>query len=90
MQADTPNHDLFQYLSRTRGISLTEAAQLVDEILSYFHENYDTFIQRRHRELQATGVSNPNIYQQIQRELKSRRFSNSSFSERQIRRIIYG
>ncbi len=90
MKADTPNHELFQYLSRTRGISLIEAAKLVDEILSYFHETRDTFIQRRHRELQATGISNSKIYQQIQSELDSRRFSTTLISERRIRRAIYG
>lgn len=53
-------------------------------------ETPEDFIRRRHLALQAAGRSNNEIFSQITIELAQRRFRSSEYSERQIRRIIYG
>ena len=84
------NLDLIQYLQHTKGYTEEEAARILGEILNYFDETWETFIQRRHKELQKSGRSNNTIYERIQKELQIRRFVAPELSERQIRRIIYG
>ena len=67
-----------------------EARQLINEVMTYFQESPDEFIRRRHRELQLQGQSNPAIFATLKTELQQRLFPASSYSERQIRRIVYG
>lgn len=90
MKQVTNDLELVQYLSQTRGLPVDEVTRLLDEMLGFFDETCEQFVQRRHKELQQTGQSNPSIYGQIQKELKQRRFVAPGLSERQIRRIIYG
>ncbi len=66
------------------------AARLIEEVLAYYDESAERFIVRRHGELQAQGLRNPEIFEGIQRELAQRRFPAPSLSARQLRRIIYG
>jgi hypothetical protein len=40
--------------------------------------------------MQAEGLSNPEIFAQLQAELAQWRFRPPELTERQIRRIIYG
>ncbi|MGI9318772.1 MAG: hypothetical protein ACR2QW_15700 [bacterium] len=90
MRPDLYDQDLIQYLCRIKGFSDIEAIRLIDELLSYFNETCEIFVQRRHGELRKSGQSNAAIYSCIQKELRHRRFVASELSERQIRRIIYG
>lgn len=90
MKSKSNNEDLYRHLSSTRGITVREAAQIVNEVSAYFQESSNNYIRRRHQELQLAGISNAEIYQQILSELESRRFPATLTSERQIRRVIYG
>ncbi|MCP5150652.1 MAG: hypothetical protein H6983_08300 [Ectothiorhodospiraceae bacterium] len=82
--------DLVEYLVRSRGLTPVEARRVIAEVLGYFAETAEEFVTRRHRELQAEGLRNHDIYARIGRELAEMRFRAPVLSERQIRRIVYG
>ncbi|MDY6947062.1 MAG: hypothetical protein SXG53_15210 [Pseudomonadota bacterium] len=82
--------ELVDYLARSSRLTPQEAARLVHEVLAFMSEVPEDFIRRRHLALQARGLSNRAIYLQISEELAARRFRAPDYSERQIRRIIYG
>ncbi|MCA9562066.1 MAG: hypothetical protein KC561_01190 [Myxococcales bacterium] len=77
-------------LSETLGLTSTEASRVAIEVLDIFHQTVDDFIVERHSELQAEGYDGRQIYNQLPEELKEWRFAAPEFSERQIRRRIYG
>jgi hypothetical protein len=82
--------ELVAYLIRSSRLSRSEAVHLVDEMLSFLHEQPEEFVCRRHRELQAEGVTNTEIFARLRAELARWRFRAPEYSERQIRRLIYG
>jgi hypothetical protein len=82
--------ELVAYLVRTTRLTLPEAVHLVDEMLSFLNERPDEFVCRRHRKLQAEGVANAEIFLRLQAELARLRFRSPEYTERQIRRLIYG
>ena len=82
--------ELIAYLARTSRLSTAEARRLVGEVLSFLGETPEEFVRRRHRALQADGHANPEIFARISAELAQWRFRSPRFTERQIRRIIYG
>jgi thioesterase domain-containing protein len=82
--------DLVAYLVRTSRLDRAQAARLVDEVLAVLDETPEDFIRRRHRALQAEGLSNEAIFARISAELPRRRFRAPDYTPRQIRRIIYG
>ena len=90
MKSQLPCHDLLQHLRHSNQLPTNEANKILQEFLAYFSESTEQFVQRRHRELQRAGLRNPQIFDEIQQELTFRRFSAPSFSNRQLRRIIYG
>jgi len=82
--------DLVAYLVRSSRLDRAEARRLVDEVLTYLDEQPEAFITRRHRELQGEGLANGEIFTRLSAELARRRFRAPDYSERQLRRIIYG
>ncbi len=82
--------ELVEYLARSSRLTPQEAARLVNEVVAFMSELPEDFIRRRHLALQAQGLSNRAIYLRISEELAARRFKAPEYSERQIRRIIYG
>ena len=90
MSESTELADLVAYLVRTTRLSSTEASRLVGEVLSFLDERPEEFVCRRHRALQGEGLSNSEIFARIAAELKHWRFRAPAYSERQIRRIVYG
>lgn len=90
MKQLTRDQDLIQHIQQMAGLSAAESNRLVNEILNYFDETWEAFVKRRHKELQKAGYGNTLIYTRIRQEIRQRRFVAPDFSERQIRRIIYG
>lgn len=86
----TPFEDLLDHLMRRTTLGRREARQLVVEVLAYFDENLETFVRRRHSELQHRGLANPEIFSKIADELMWWRIAAPPLTQRQIRRIIYG
>jgi hypothetical protein len=82
--------DLLIYLVRTTRLSRAEAARLVDDVLTFLDEQPEEFVRRRHRALQGEGLSNSDIFVRLAAELDRCRFRAPAYSERQLRRMIYG
>jgi hypothetical protein len=82
--------ELIGYLTRTSRLTPGEARHVVEEVLSFLHETAEEFVRRRHRALQAEGLSNASIYMRLKAELSAWRFQAPPYTERQIRRMIYG
>lgn len=82
--------ELIVYLTRTSRLSPSEAQRLVAEVLSFLQETPEEFVRRRHRALQAEGLSNDSIYIRLAAELSAWRFRAPLYTARQIRRMIYG
>ncbi len=90
MPDQTDLDELIAYLSRTTRLTPSEARRAVHEVLNFLDETPDDFIRRRHRALQTAGCANSEIFSRITLELSQWRFRASEYSERQIRRVIYG
>ncbi|MHB8816213.1 MAG: hypothetical protein ACYDAE_23520 [Steroidobacteraceae bacterium] len=82
--------ELIAYLTRTSRLSPQEARRVVEDVLSFLRETPEDFVRRRHRALQAEGLPNSVIYMQLAAELSAWRFRATPYTERQIRRLIYG
>jgi hypothetical protein len=81
---------LIARLTRTLGLSRAQATRAVLEVFDALDETPDAFIARRHDELQRQGLSNREIYARLVRELDTWRFTSPPYTERQIRRRVYG
>jgi hypothetical protein len=82
--------ELARHLARTTLLSEAAASRVVEEVIAYFSEPADAFIRRRHRELQAARLANAETFRRIAIELAGRPVAAPQFSERQIRRVVYG
>ncbi len=82
--------DLAIHLERTTRLNSSEALKVIGEVLGYLDETVEDFVQRRHRQLHEQGERNERIYVRLLEELRQRRFRAGDYSERQIRRLIYG
>jgi len=84
----SPEHRV--YLSERYGLDESELDLLIEDIWSFTGEEPESFLIRRHRELQAEGWTNEAIFGRLARELSEGRFASPPRSTRQIRRVIYG
>lgn len=82
--------DLLTHVVLATGLSPAEAARLVGDVVSYFAEPVDQVVRRRHSALAARGLRNAEIFPIIRDELARRVVAPPAFSERQLRRIVYG
>jgi hypothetical protein len=82
--------DLVDHLVRTTRLPAGIAARVVDDVVAYFGESVEAFVRRRHRELQAAGRSNAEIFDVIAAELTARPVAAPRLSVRQLRRLVYG
>ncbi len=82
--------ELVAYLTRSSRLSPEEGRRVIETVLTFLNESPEEFVRRRHHTLQASGLPNPAIYVQLSAELAARRFRAPPYSERQIRRMIYG
>lgn len=85
-----PHEDLVDHLVRSTALPRGEAARVVLDVLAYFDETTEEFVRRRHRELQAGGAVNTEIFDRITAELPHRAVAPPELSLRQLRRIVYG
>jgi hypothetical protein len=82
--------DLVGHLARTTELSPAAAHKVVEDVVAYFSEPVEAVVRRRHRELQAAGLANPDIFERIAAELAARPVAAPALSARQIRRLVYG
>jgi hypothetical protein len=84
-------HDeLVDHLTRSTPLSRGEALRVVQDVLAYFDETTEEYVRRRHRELQAQGLVNAEIFERIAADLPYRAVAPPELSLRQLRRIVYG
>lgn len=81
---------LLDHLERSAGLERRDAQRIVEEVLAWCGEDTEALVRRRHRELRATGLANPEVFREIANELPQRRVRAPRLTERQIRRTIYG
>jgi hypothetical protein len=82
--------DLADHVVRTTGLPAPAARRVVEDVAAFFGETADEYVRRRHRELQAAGRANPEIFATVAAELAARPVRGPQLSERQVRRVIYG
>ncbi|HET7660295.1 MAG TPA: hypothetical protein VFK66_07885 [Oryzihumus sp.] len=85
-----PDPDLIARVAGSTGLSDSEAARVIGDVLAHYREPVEEYVRRRHARLQLHGTRNPQIYQAIAEELHERLVAAPPLSERQLRRIIYG
>ena len=78
------------HLVRTSELDAGRATRVISDVLAFLGELPEEFASRRHHELQGEGLSNNDIFARIAAELVQWRFRAPAYSERQIRRMIYG
>ena len=83
-------NDLATHLAGTTRLSAPEALKVIEAVLGFLDETVEAYVQRRHGQLRAQGERNETIYRRLREELPYRRFCAANYSERQIRRLIYG
>lgn len=84
------DHDLVARIAASTGLSESEAARVVDDVVAFYREPLDDLVRRRHRELKLRGRKNDEIFDELQRELAERPVTAPALSARQLRRIVYG
>nr|WP_206345938.1 hypothetical protein [Streptomyces thermoviolaceus] len=84
------HEELVDHLARSTPLSRGEALRVIQDVLAYFDETTEEFVRRRHRELQAQGLVNAEIFEQIRADLQYRAVAPPQLSLRQLRRIVYG
>jgi hypothetical protein len=82
--------ELINHLVHTTALAPGVARRVVEEVITYCGEPAESFVRRRHRELQAGGLSNRDIFGRIATELGGRPVAAPPLTERQIRRLVYG
>lgn len=87
---DEPDERLISHLVRTTSMPSPLVRRVVAEVISYYSEPVDDFVRRRHGELRSSGLTNPDIFEALAKELEDRRFPAPPLSERQLRRVVYG
>ena len=90
MQTNEHLQDFILHISTTYGLTPADTDRLIEEFLSHFDETAESFVRRRHHEMQGMGRTNPAIFRAIQKEIPLSRFTAPDLSERQIRRMVYG
>ncbi|NYV75309.1 MULTISPECIES: hypothetical protein [Streptomyces] len=84
-------HDeLVDHLTRSSSLTRGEAVRVIQDVLAYFDETTEDYVRRRHRELQAQGLVNAEIFTRIAADLQYRAVAPPELSLRQLRRIVYG
>ncbi len=90
MELTDPLADVVAHLTRTTPLGPEMSRRIVEEVVAFLDEPVEALVRRRHRELQARGLANAEIYRRIAAELAARPVAAPVLSERQIRRAIYG
>ncbi|MBJ7905077.1 hypothetical protein ABZW47_25320 [Streptomyces sp. NPDC004549] len=84
------HEELVDHLTRSTPLSRGEALRVIQDVLAWFDETTQEYVRRRHRELQAEGLRNTAIFEQIEADLKYRAVAPPELTLRQLRRMVYG
>ena len=81
---------LVAHLVATTGLTASEAARVVEDVVAFHAEPVEEYVRRRHAALRTHGAKNPEIFARIAEELAARVVAAPRLTERQLRRIVYG
>ncbi|GAB2980736.1 hypothetical protein [Nocardioides montaniterrae] len=81
---------LLSHVVAGTGLSPAEAERVVEDVIAFLREPVEDVVRRRHVELKTYGAKNADIFTTLQAELAERVVAAPQFSERQLRRMIYG
>lgn len=84
------DRELVERVAASTGLTASEAARVIDDVLAFHGETTEEFVRRRHAEMQTYGARNAEIFAALTDELRHRRVAAPQLSERQLRRIVYG
>ncbi|MGH8861215.1 MAG: hypothetical protein ACRDVG_08275 [Jatrophihabitantaceae bacterium] len=90
MIGGVPDIELVERIAATTGLTPREAARVVADVLTWHCEPAEDFVRRRHAHHQTRGRRNAEIFGLIAAELRGRAVAAPEFTERQLRRIVYG
>jgi heterodisulfide reductase subunit A-like polyferredoxin len=82
--------ELISLVSASTGLSPSEAARVVADIVGWYRESVEEYVRRRHAHLRTYGKRNSEIFALVAAELSDRLVAAPELSERQLRRIVYG
>jgi hypothetical protein len=82
--------DIVQRVADSLGVTESEARRVVGDVITYYHEPLEMYVQRRHEECRKRGLANAEAYALIAAETANRVVAAPALTERQVRRIIYG
>lgn len=85
-----PEQTLVDHVVATTGLTLAEAARVIEDVVAFHAEPVEDFVRRRHTQLKTYGARNDEIFGRIAGELAARVVAAPALSERQLRRIVYG
>ena len=86
----SPDAALVGRIAASTGLSVAEAARVVEDVVAFHAEPVEDVVRRRHAQLRAGGARNDEIFARIAAELADRVVAAPRLSERQVRRIVYG
>ena len=82
--------ELIDRVAGSAGLTLTEAARVVEDVLAWYREPVEDYVRRRHAHYRLYGKRNQEIFEVIASELAGRVVAAPPLSQRQLRRIVYG
>jgi hypothetical protein len=85
-----PDPALVERIAASTGLSVAEAARVVEDVVAFHHETVESYVRRRHAHLKTYGARNDEIFARIAEELAGRVVAAPELTERQLRRLIYG
>ena len=86
---DSYPQDLVRHVARSTGLNEATASRVVADVIAYFGQTVEEYVNERHEDLKARNHKNDEIWPLILDELKVRRFTAKELSERQLRRMVY-
>ena len=85
-----PDPELVQRIAASTGLAPSEAARVVEDVIAFHAEPVEEYVRRRHAQLKLHGAKNDDIFSLLIEELSHRVVAPPQFSERQLRRLVYG
>lgn len=82
--------DLVRHVAASTGLPPSTAARVIADVIGFFGETAEEFVQRRHTELRRRQYRNDQIWRAIAAELAERPVAAPALTERQLRRMVYG
>jgi hypothetical protein len=87
---DSHPQDLVRHVARSTGLDDATASRVVADVMAYFGQTVEEYVIQRHANLKSRNRRNDEIWPLIIDEIKTRRFKADEFSERMLRRMVYG